>query len=230
MHHTEIANYNGGVMLIHSHSSIKDFQGCARRFHQVRVLKRFKSQPTEATLYGNLVHKAFEDYIMQDLHLPDHLQKHQSILDKIKAMPGERHCELKLGMTKDFKPCGFFDENVWIRGIPDLLVVNGATAWVGDWKTGKSSKYADTSQLELMAAMTMTHFPEVQKVKAMLFFIVPNDVILSLYRREQMSEILAKWVGHTAVIDKALEIDVWNASPSGLCKFCPVSEEACEHR
>jgi hypothetical protein len=217
-------------MLTHSHSSIKDFQGCARRYHQVRILKRFKQQPTEATTYGTLVHEAFEKYLMEDTPLPEHLGKHKPVLDKIKAMPGDRHCELKLGMRQDFTPCGFYDESVWLRGIPDLLIVNGATAWVGDWKTGKSSRYADTSQLELMAAMAMTHFPEVQKVKAMLFFIVPNDVILSLYKREQMPDILSKWAGHASMIEANLDKDVWNASPSGLCKFCPVSSEVCEHR
>jgi hypothetical protein len=217
-------------MLTHSHSSIKDFQGCARRYHQVKILKRFKSQPTEATMYGNLVHEVFEKYLMEDAPLPDHLSKHQPVLDKIKTMPGYRHCELKLGMRQDFTPCGFFDKDVWFRGIPDLLVVNGSTAWVGDWKTGKSSRYADTSQLELMAAMTMVHFPEVQKVKGMLFFIVPNDVILSMYKREQLPDILSKWAGHAFVVEEHLKNDVWNASPSGLCKFCPVSQEACEHR
>jgi len=217
-------------MLTHSHSSIKDFQGCARRYHQVKILKRFKSQPTEATTYGNLVHEAFEKYLMEDTPLPEHLSKHQPVLDKIKSMPGDRHCELKLGMRQDFTPCGFFDSDVWFRGIPDLLIVNGTTAWVGDWKTGKSSRYADTSQLELMAAMAMTHFPEVQKVKGMLFFIVPNDVILSFHKRDQLPEILSKWAGHASVIEAHLKNDVWNASPSGLCKFCPVSQEVCEHR
>lgn len=217
-------------MLTHSHSSIKDFQGCARRYHQVKILKRFKSQPTEATTYGNLVHEAFEKYLMEDTPLPEHLGKHQPVLDKIKSMPGDRHCELKLGMRQDFTPCGFFDSDVWFRGIPDLLIVNGTTAWVGDWKTGKSSRYADTSQLELMAAMAMVHFPEVQKVKGMLFFIVPNDVILSFHKRDQLPEILSKWAGHASVIEEHIKKDVWNASPSGLCKFCPVSQEVCEHR
>jgi hypothetical protein len=217
-------------MLTHSHSSIKDFQGCARRYHQVKILKRFKSQPTEATMYGNLVHEVFEKYLMEDAPLPDHLSKHQPVLAKIKAMPGYRYCELKLGMRQDFTPCGFFDKDVWFRGIPDLLIMNGSTAWVVDWKTGKSSRYADTSQLELMAAMTMVHFPEVQKVKAMLFFIVPNDVILSMYKREKLPDILSKWAGHAFVIEEHLKNDVWNASPSGLCRFCPVSPDSCEHR
>jgi hypothetical protein len=76
----------------------------------------------------------------------------------------------------------------------------------------------------------MTHFPEVQKVKAMLFFIVPIDVILSLDKRDQMPDILSKWAGHASMIEANLDKDVWNASPSGLCKFCPVSSEVCEHR
>lgn len=217
-------------MLTHSHSSIKDFQGCSRRYQQVRILKRFKQAPTEATTYGQLVHKAFEDYLMTDTALPEHLARHEPVLAKIKAMPGDRYCEQKLGMKHDFTPCEFRAPDVWFRGIPDLLIVNGSKAWVGDWKTGKSSRFADTSQLELMAAMTMAHYPQVNTVKGMLFFIVPGDVILSMYKREQLPDILSRWAGHAAQIEDALAADVWNARPSGLCKFCPVTPEVCEHR
>jgi hypothetical protein len=218
------------IMLIHSHSSIKDFQGCARRYQQVRILKRFKSQPTEATTYGNLVHEAIEKFLKDGTELPEHLQRHTEVLEGIRDMPGQRFCEEKLGLRKDFTPCGFFDKDVWFRGIPDLLVVNNEIAWLADWKTGKSSRYADISQLELMAAMTMAHHPSVLKVKAMLFFLVPGDVIQARYYREQMPDILSRWAGHAAAIEDTVAVDVWNATPSGLCKFCPVSQDVCEHR
>jgi hypothetical protein len=39
-----------------SHSSLKDFEGCARRYHEVKVLKKYPFQETEATRYGNQVH------------------------------------------------------------------------------------------------------------------------------------------------------------------------------
>lgn len=101
---------------------------------------------------------------------------------------------------------------------------------MADWKTGKSSRYADTSQLELMAAMAMVHYPQVEKVKTMLFFIVPGDIIRAVYTRTQLPDILSKWTGYADQIDAMDPNQPWPAKPSGLCKFCPVSEEACEHR
>lgn len=219
-------------MLKHSFSSVKDFAGCARRYHQVRILKNFKSSPTEATMYGERVHKAFELYLTTGEPLPDDLLRHQPALDKLKDTGREILCEAKIGVRQDFSPCGFFDEDVWFRGIPDLLMLNGARtrAWVGDWKTGKSARFADTSQLELMAAMVMSHYPTVQRVKGMLIFVVAGTTVSADYHRDQLPEIWSKWAGEVDRIAVALENDVWNASPSGLCKFCPVSKDACEHR
>lgn len=213
----------------HSHSSIKDFQGCSRRFQQVRVLKRFKSVATEATTYGKLVHESFEKFFNGE-DLPEYLSVHAPLLGSIRDMEGERFCERKLGLTRTFEPCEFFSPDVFFRGIPDLLIVNGTTAWVADWKTGKSSRYADTSQLELMAAMAMAHHPEVQTVKCMLFFLVAGDIIRSQYKRSELSGILSKWAGYAAQVDAMDASKLWPAKPSGLCKFCPVTEDVCEHR
>lgn len=213
----------------HSHSSIKDFQGCSRRYQQVRVLKRFKQSATEATTYGKLVHEGIEKYF-DGGDLPDHLARFAPYLDRIRAMDGERYCEKKLGFTRNFEPCDFFAAQVFFRGIPDLLIVNGKTAWVADWKTGKSSRFADTSQLELMAAMAMVHFPEVQAVKGMLFFLVANDIIQASYKRADLPEILSKWTGYADQVDEMNAENPWPAKPSGLCKFCPVTEDVCEHR
>ena len=59
------------MALAHSYSSVKDFEGCPRRYHEVRILKKFKSQDTAATMYGTAVHKAFEDYIRDGTPLPE---------------------------------------------------------------------------------------------------------------------------------------------------------------
>jgi len=58
------------MALVHSYSSIKDFEGCPRRFHTVRILKQFKSKDTDATLYGTAVHKALEDYVQDGVAIP----------------------------------------------------------------------------------------------------------------------------------------------------------------
>jgi hypothetical protein len=219
-------------MLRHSYSAIKDFQGCARRYQQVRILRRFKTEPTDAILYGERLHKAFEDYIMKDQDLPGDLREYTSMLDAVKAIPGQRFCEHRMGMRKDFSPCGFDDPQVWFRGIPDVMVINDdkGIARIVDWKSGKSSRFADTAQLELMAAMLMAHFPTIERVKAMLMFVVAKDSVKAEYTRDQLADILSRWAGYAGAIERAIDADVWNATPSGLCKFCPVTSDLCEHR
>lgn len=217
------------MALAHSYSSIKDFEGCPRRYHEVRILKKFKSKDTEATLYGTAVHKAFEDYIKDGAALPGAFEAYRQFVEPLAQLDADIHCEEKMGIRADFSPCGFFDSDVWFRGIPDYLAISrsGKVARVADYKTGKSSRYADTAQLELMAAMVFIHYPKVDKVKGALLFVVVGDIIKAEYTRDQLPEILSKWAGRASAIESALDVGVWNPRSSALCKFCPVS--SCEH-
>lgn len=215
--------------IAHSYSAVKDFEGCGRRYHEVRILKKFKQGDTEATLYGTAVHKAFEEYLMNGVPLPEAYMAYKRFVEPLALVDGEIRCEEKLGIRADFSPCEFFAKDVWFRGIPDYLALSPQRklARVGDFKTGKSSRFADTAQLELMAAMVMAHHPEIDEVRGALLFVVAKDVIRATYHRSQLPEILSKWAGRAAAIEAAVENGVWNARPSALCKFCPVS--SCEH-
>lgn len=217
------------MALAHSYSSVKDYEGCARRYHEVRILKKFKSQDTQATLYGTAVHSAFEHFIKDGTPLPANFAHYKPFVEPLAAHPGDIRCEERMAIRVDFSPCGFFDKDVWFRGIPDYLAISkaGKTALVGDYKTGKSSRYADTAQLELMAAMVMLHHPTVEKVKGALLFVVVGDIIKSEYTRNQLPQILSKWAGRAGAIEAAVDAGVWNPRSSALCKFCPVS--SCEH-
>ncbi len=217
------------MALAHSYSAIKDFEGCPRRYHEVRILKKFKQKDTEATLYGTAVHKAFEDYIRDNTPLPESFANYKPFVEPLAAIEGDIRCEEKLGIRADFTPCGFFDKDVWFRGIPDYLAISksGKVARVADYKTGKSSRYADTAQLELMAAMVMSHHPSVDTVRGALLFVVVGDVIKAEYTRSQLPEILSKWAGRASAIEAAVDHGVWNPRSSALCKFCPVS--TCDH-
>ena len=118
----------------------------------------------------------------------------------------------------------------WFRGIADLLILNNdkTLAWVIDYKTGKSAKYADKGQLELMALATFKHYPEVETVRAGLLFVVSNDLIKDNYTIEQEETMWTKWLSKYSDMETAFENDTWNPNPSGLCKaWCPVLE--CPH-
>lgn len=218
------------MALAHSYSSIRDFEGCPRRYHEVRILKKFKSQDTEATLYGTAVHKAFEEYIRDGKPLPDQFKMFEVFVAPLKQAKGTIYCEQKMGIRADFTPCDFFDKDVWFRGVPDFLAVGKKKARVADYKTGKSARFADPDQLELMAGMIMAHHPQVETVSGVLIFVVAQKVVMSEFSRKDLPNIWSKWAGRASMIESAVEHGAWGAKPSPLCRFCPVTQEACEHK
>jgi len=213
-----------------SFSKLKAFETCPKQFYHVTVLKQYPFKDTDATLYGKEFHKACEDYIGNAIPIPEKFAYIRSTLEALNAKTGEKLCEYKLGLTVDLEPCDFFSPNVWFRGIADLLVLNheDGSAYVVDYKTGKSSKYADKGQLELMALAVFAHFPNITKVRAGLLFVVANDVVRDSYEATDKSTLWGRWISKYKSMEKAFETDVWNAKPSGLCRqHCPVLE--CPH-
>lgn len=211
-----------------SFSKIKAFETCPRQFYHVTVLNEFPFKDTEATLYGKAFHTACEEFIRDGKALPEAFAYVKPTLERLAAMPGEKHCELKMGLTADLEPCDFFAKNVWFRGIADLIIVDGETARYVDYKTGKSSKYAEKGQLQLMALAIFKHFPQVKKVKGALLFTVANDMVKQDYHVADEGALWSPWLQKYAALEKAYETGVWNPRPSGLCrKHCPVTQ--CPH-
>jgi hypothetical protein len=214
-----------------SYSSIKLFDQCPRKFYHLRVAKDFQEdQNAEHLLYGTRFHKAAEEYIRDDAPLPEAFKFAKSVLDSLKRIPGDKYCEYEMGLTQGLQPCGFRDSDVWFRGIADLLIINTeiGEARVVDYKTGKSAKYADVGQLELMALAVFKHFPQVQKVKAGLLFVLANNFVKESYKHEQAPVLWQKWIQDHERMKLAYSTNVWNPKPSGLCrKHCVVL--SCPH-
>lgn len=210
-----------------SHSSLKDYEGCARRYHEVKILKKYPFQETEATRYGTQLHLAAEEHIRDDKPLPPQFAFIQPTLDALKKKPGRKLAEQKMALDEDLCPVGWFDKKVWVRGIADLLILDddNLTAWVVDYKTG-NNKYPDREQLVLMSLMVFRHYPHIREVKSALLFVVKEDMV-----KHSMSvdEAEAEWwryrerVGRIAA---SMEADVWNPTRTPLCGWCPV--KSCE--
>jgi hypothetical protein len=216
------------MKLTWSYSSLGLFQQCPRKYYHLRVAKDIKEPESTAILYGKEVHLALEEYIRDGKPIPAQFKEFTDIADMLKAMPGDKLCEYKMGLTKDIQACGFFDKNVWFRGVADLLIINGDTARVIDYKTGKSSEFADKKQLELMSLAVFKHFPNVRTVKAGLIFLVANDFIKADFEKEDSSNTWLKWIQETDRLEEAYEVNVWNPKPNFTCrKYCLVKD--CEH-
>ena len=213
-----------------SFSSLKGFLTCPKQYYHLRVAKDYVSAPTAATLYGTEFHKACEDYVRELVPLEARFAHVQPTLDALRAIRGEHLCEYKMALNDQLLPCEFFAKDCFIRGIGDLIILQRerGVAFVVDYKTGKSSRYADTGQLELMALMIFVLFPEIKEVRGKLLFVVPGDVIEGTYHRKDRKKAWAEWLGKYSQLTAAHESGVWNARPSGLCRnYCPVTE--CAH-
>lgn len=212
-----------------SYSALKTFQSCPKKYYHLKVLKDVKDEPSEQSLYGTEAHKAAELYISKGVDLPGRFEFMRKQLDTLKNLEGEKFCELKCGLTKELEPCEFFDRNAWLRAVIDLLVVNERTgvARVIDYKFGKS-KNADVSQLQLMALVVFKMYPNIKTVRAGLLFCPEDKLIPARYSVEDTPDMWMQWLPEVARLEDTYKADVWNATPSGLCKaWCSVL--SCAH-
>jgi hypothetical protein len=211
-----------------SYSSLSLYQQCPKKYYHLKVVKDIKEPLSEAIIFGNTIHKVAEEYVSKGTPIPEKYKEIEPALESIRNMQGEKLCENKLGLTADLKPCGFFDKGVWWRGIADLIILQGDKALTIDYKTGKSSKYADLKQLEVLSLAIFKHFPQVKKVKAGLMFLFADDFVKADYHSDTQDELWGPWVSDVGQLQSSVENKVWNAKPNFTCRgWCPVV--SCVH-
>jgi len=211
-----------------SFSKIKAFEQCPKQFYHEKILKEHPFKETEATMYGTHFHKVAEDFIALGTAVPRKFKFAENLLLALRNRKGTKLCEIKLGVTENLEDCDFHAKDVWFRGIADLVILDGEIATVVDYKTGKSARYADKGQLELMALALMARYPQIKRVRAALMFVVSNDLIKDVYTEYNVADLWHKWLSRYTQMQIAADNDVWNARPNGLCRrHCPVIE--CVH-
>lgn len=214
-----------------SYSSLKTFQQCPKKYYHLKVAKDVVDKPTKAMLYGNELHKAAEEYVKNGTPIPSKYNDTQlkATIEQLMELDGEKFCEFRMGLTKDLKPCDFFDKDVWWRGIADLLIINRekGLAYSLDYKTGSSAKYADVQQLDLVAEGVMAHFPEITRIKSGLLFVVSNEFVKAYQTADSRGRYMERVLPDLHRLQVATDTGVWNASPNNLCGWCPV--KSCVH-
>tara|TARA_R110000851_G_scaffold8840_2_gene33741 strand:+ start:667 stop:1338 length:672 start_codon:yes stop_codon:yes gene_type:complete len=213
-----------------SFSKLKAFQQCPKQFYHMKVLKEYVEGETDAMRYGTQMHEAAENYVKEATPLPPEFEYTRKGLDALVSIKGDKLCEFRMGLNEKLEPCGFDSEDVWWRGIADLIILDTENhlAWVIDYKTGKSTRYADKGQLELMALAVFKHFPVVKEVKGGLLFVVCNELIKEKYSVKDQSILWDSWTEAFSDMQTCFDNNVWNAKPSGLCRnHCAVLD--CAH-
>lgn len=210
-----------------SYSALTAFETCAHRFYETRIAKSIIEPQTEATLWGNRVHKAFEYRVGHDTPFPDELKQFEPIAAKIvKAGEGKRvSVEQKLALSKDFSKRKWFDKDVWVRGIIDVSIEHGDKLFIGDLKTGRPTP--DSAQLKLTAAMSFAIKPYINRITNTFIWLKTGDTTTEKFTKDQAPEIWQEFMPRVQRLQQAVDVNNFPKKPSGLCGWCPV--KSCEH-
>lgn len=217
-------------MTAFSYSSIKTFDQCPKKYYHLKVARDVEDEAGEAANYGSAVHEAAEHFVKDGAPIPAKYSFMHDIVNSLLAQPGEHLAEIRLGLRKqdqNYAACDFDDPDAWWRGIADLLTINGHKATCVDYKTGKSSRYADMKQLDLLAGAVFVHFPQVLVIKSALIFVVAGDLVEKTHVRTEKSRYLSVFDPQLDGLARAHATGVWNPKDGPLCGWCPVEE--CAH-
>ena len=210
-----------------SYSALTAFETCPKRYQLTRVTKQVVEKQTEATLWGNKVHKALELFAKGEQPLPPEFKEYERDVNKILSYEGKRVVEERVALTKDFRQTKWMAKDVWVRGIIDICVVGSETAYLLDWKTGKHRP--DNDQLKLFAALAFAMYPWINKVVTGFIWLRVAKFDKQQFTREQLPEIWNEFLPRLSRVAVAYQEDKWLPKPSGLCKnWCPVGRSLCE--
>lgn len=202
-----------------TYSHLESFETCPRRHYHLKVVQDIAEPPSLHVEWGSKVHAAFEAWIMKGEPLPDGMTQWQPLADKLAKLPGEKRCEFKMALDRNFQPTDW--KNSWTRGVVDLLVVHKDRAVIADYKTGKRKP---TEQLDLYAAYTFAHYPQVNIVITAFVWLKDKKIDKKEIHRDEVPMIWSEFLPRVRRLESAFERDSWPERPSGLCRgWCPVT-------
>lgn len=208
-----------------SYTGLSQFINCPRQFEAVRVLKSVKESQGEAQLWGEYVHKQFENRQRDGTPLPDDLAEHEPYMQTLDALPGKHFCEQKMALSCKVEPCDFFAKDVWNRGVLDFTAIEHHRAIIVDYKTGKVKP--DLKQLALFALFTFHTYPQVTACYTRYYWTQTKQETEEEFLRSRIPEIWRKFLPDLKQYNEAFKTNTWQPRQSGLCHgWCPVTE--CE--
>ena len=213
--------------LSHSYSALKLYDNCPLRYWHQRIAKTVTDPGSEASLYGERIHKSIELYLRDDVELPDELSKLKPTLLVLRqAAYTKLVAEEEVTLTRDFKLTGWWDDDAWFRAKLDVLLIANNNALIIDWKTGK--RRPDFAQLELFALVTLLKYPEVDVVNTAFVWTRDMACDAETFSRAQQQDLLNSLLAKTARVEQSAATNNWPAKPGPLCRYCP-ARSRCEY-
>jgi hypothetical protein len=208
-----------------SYSALTTYELCPKKYYHLYVAKDVKDADSSFAADGKIVHDAMKARVIDGKPLPLNLRHYEKIAAKFAAASGEKHGEMKLAINRKFEPCDYFAPDVWVRVIIDLAIVQGDSAIVVDWKTGKVKD--DPTQMALNAAVLARWMPEIGLFKTLFVWLQSNNLTPKNYTVSKFTPVWNDLIPRVQKIEEARKTTTFPAKQGPLCGWCPV--KSCPH-
>jgi hypothetical protein len=214
-----------------SFSALKNFLGCPSKYYKTKITKEFVEVWGAETEFGDEFHKCADNYLKfgAKAPLPEKFTQWREYLDRWRALAQKAdalYVEHEMALDRSLKPVSWFSKLVWCRAKTDVLVVNGAWAYAGDHKTGKSKKYDESiDQLMITALHVFYYFPKVDTVRCGYYWLKENArPEESTYHRKDIPKMWNLVLPYLKEFKQAFNDEEFPPRQSGLCNgWCPVT-------
>ena len=209
--------------IVFTYTMLSAYKNCAHAMYRRYVKKDIPYVETPEMKWGTDVHSAFEHRIGSGKPLPVAMQCWENF-----ATPYDGRgaiVEQKLGLTREGRSTGFWDNDCWFRGKVDLSIFTGTKAYISDLKTG-GSKYEDPFELEVGALLLKAKYPEIASVKGHYIWLKENRAG-QLYDLSRFADTWREINRLVAKIEADRVSGEFEKHRSGLCFWCDVKD--CEH-
>lgn len=174
-------------------------------------------------------HKALEKRLQHGYTLPDHLYACERIIVPLLER-GIPLAERKMGVTRNLDFTGFFDNDVYIRSVADVMLYakDNSSVFIGDWKTGKVKEDKDPLQHKILAATAFSEYPQMQLVAAANIYTKTATMgNVNTWRRSELPGLWRDIIPLVQEIEAAEQRKSFPERQGPLCGWCPVFK--CRH-
>lgn len=206
-----------------SYSKLKNFEVCPKRMNEIDLLKNYAEpeDPNGPLAWGNRVHDALAKALKGE-PLPTEMSMYQSWVDRVLRGSGALLVEQKYAINRQLQKTAYFANDVWYRGIGDVVRIAGDIGLVLDWKTGKILE--DSVQLMLMAQCLFAHYPDLKYVRSEFVWLKDDCTTPELLSRQEVAQQWVELLPRVAQMEAAAQKDHYPPKPGRLCKrYCAVT-------
>lgn len=209
--------------LIGTYTLLSAYRNCPHQMMRRYIARDQPYVESPEMKWGNDVHTALERRVGARQPLPDGMRQWETFAAPFDGLIPA--VEQKLAVTATGHPTGFWDADTWFRGKLDVVLLQGTTAYLADWKTG-GSRYEDPFELETGAMLLHAKNPGLKKIVGNYVWLKDNRLgqLYDLSNTAATWREVARLMGE---IEQRKQTGQFEKRKTGLCGWCSVND--CEH-